>query len=90
MKTKLLKKAGWPGALLALGLLCLTAIKAQPSVNPWHATSISTNWIGCLVVGKNDDIDQIAQGLHPTAVHQVEIGLRSDGVVIWRNAIQTR
>jgi hypothetical protein len=84
MKTKLLKGAGLLAAVAIFGLVCMTRSKAQPanqSIGP-----VTTNWVGCLVVGKNDPLDQIARGLFPSSVQQVQIGLRSDGVVIWRSA----
>ena len=81
MKAKLLKVAA-----LMLGLAVLVyifRIRAQPAPN--QSASITTNWVGCLVVGNNEIIDRIARGPFPTAVQHVEIGLRSDGVVVWRS-----
>ena len=51
------------------------------------ASQLSTNWVGGLVVGKKELGDPIAgRGLFPQVVGDVEIGLRSDGVVVWRKA----
>jgi hypothetical protein len=85
MRAKLLKGAGLLAAVAVFSLVCLTRSKAQPMANRPIAP-VTTNWVGCLVVGKNDPLDQIARGLFPTSVQQVQIGLRSDGVVIWRSA----
>jgi len=82
MKAKLLKFAA-----LTLGLATLVyivRIHAQPF--PGQSISITTNWVGCLVVGKPEPTDPISRALFPTSLDRVEIGLRSDGVVIWRNA----
>jgi hypothetical protein len=35
-------------------------------------------------------MDNIARGPHPTIVREVEIGLRSDGVVVWRDVLNTK
>jgi len=85
VKTKLLKGAGLLTAVAAFGLVWMTRSKAQPTAYQWTG-SVTTNWVGCLVVGKSDALDQMAKGLFPTSVQQVQIGLRSDGVVIWRSA----
>jgi hypothetical protein len=85
MKTKILKGTVTLAVLAAFGLVCMTGIKAQPAAVRSGSPLMTTNWIGCLVVGKTDSIDQIAHSPCPTAVQQVEIGLRSDGVVIWHN-----
>lgn len=82
MKANLLKIAA-----LTLGLTTLIyifRIHAQPATV--QSASVTTNWVGCLVVGKDDAIDRIARGPFPTSVGGVEIGLRSDGIVVWRDA----
>jgi hypothetical protein len=84
MRAKLLKGAGLLAAVAAFGLVCMTRSKAQPTANQ-PITSATTNWVGCLVVGKKDSVDQMG-GIFPSPVRQVQIGLRSDGVVIWRSA----
>jgi hypothetical protein len=90
MRTKLLKGAGFLAAVAVFGLVCVIHTKAQSIAGQSSASSLTINWIGNLVVGKNDPIDQIARGLFPTTVQQVEVGLRSDGVVIWRKAAPTK
>lgn len=82
MKVTLLRIAVAAGALAAFGLVCIVRIHAQP---PSSAASMTTNWTGNLVVGMEDTADRIARGPHPTTVRQVEIGLRSNGVVVWRS-----
>ncbi|HWC61565.1 MAG TPA: hypothetical protein VHC44_17875 [Verrucomicrobiae bacterium] len=89
MKTNLLKGVGLLSVLAVLGVVWIAGIKAQPVAGGSSSSLITTNWVGCLVVGKPDPVDNMArgtQGLFPAAVHQVQIGLRSDGVVVWRNA----
>ena len=78
MQRRLLRITGLAAVFAGIGLIWVIAAHAQPAKD--------IKWIGCLVVGQGDPIDQIARGPFPTTVHQVEIGLRSDGVVVWRNA----
>jgi hypothetical protein len=86
MKTNLLKGVGLLSALMVLGLVWIAGTRAQPAAGGAKSSLVTTNWIGCLVVGKNDTVDSMARGLHPTTMNQVQIGLRSDGVVVWRDA----
>jgi len=45
----------------------------------------TTNWVGGLVVAKKEMGDPIAgHQLFPHADADIEIGLRSDGAVVWR------
>jgi hypothetical protein len=85
MRTKFLKGAGLFTVLAIFSLIWIVGTKAQPGANKSNSSLITTNWIGCLVVGKGDSVDAIARGLFPAAVNQVQVGLRSDGVVVWRN-----
>jgi hypothetical protein len=49
------------------------------------ASPQTTNWVGGLVIGKRETGDRIAgRGLFPQTDPEIEIGLRSDGVVVWR------
>ena len=82
MKVAFLRVATVASAMAVLGVVGIVGIHAQPSS---ATTSMTTNWIGNLVVGREDAADRIARGRFPTTVGQVEIGLRSDGVVIWRS-----
>lgn len=86
MRTNLSKGWGLLAALALGGMLWISGTRAQSAGGVPKASLVTTNWIGCLVVGKADFVDNMARGLHPTAVQQVEIGLRSDGVVVWRNS----
>lgn len=85
MNTKQLKVAALFMALV-LGIISSAqrVIQAQDKAAP---SSLSTNWVGCLVVGKRETGDPIAgRGLFPQVEGDVELGLRSDGVVVWRKA----
>jgi len=88
MKSKSLKLAGVFLTLAVLGLLCLVGVDAQQSKTGSNSALSTTNWVGYLVFGSESSIDQIARGAYPTADRQIEIGLRSDGVVVWRRASQ--
>ncbi len=46
--------------------------------------------MGYLVVGQDDTLGRISGTPSPTTIRQVEIGLRSDGIVVWREAAKTR
>ena len=83
MRHKLLKPTAVLGGTAALVLLCCFGVKAQQN-DQSSKPSLTTNWMGCLVIGSDESIDSIARGQHPTTQPQIEIGLRSDGVVIWR------
>ena len=85
METRLLKGVGLIAALAVVGLVWLARLKAQPAAGAPKASLVTTNWIGCLVVGKSDFVDNMARGLHPSTVQEVQIGLRSDGAVVWRD-----
>jgi len=51
----------------------------------------TTDWVGYLVVGQNDTTDSIAiGGPHPTVTRQFQIGLRSDRVLVWRLASNSK
>lgn len=80
-----------PAVLLAiLSWAFISGTHAQQPMNPLRTSSLTTNWIGCLVAGKEDTLDRIAPGPNPAVVRQVEIGLRSDGVVVWRKILPAR
>jgi hypothetical protein len=100
MKANLVKIVGSTIGLLALGSICIIGVRAQQStagtcvpspvkrvgIGSVGSGSVSTNWVGCLVAGRTDTMDKITPGPFPKIFGQVEIGLRSDGVVIWRAA----
>ena len=85
MKANLLKGVGLLSALAIIGLVWTAGTRAQSAGGAPNCSLITTNWIGCLVVGKGDPIDKMARGAYPTTMDQVQIGLRSDGVVVWRD-----
>jgi hypothetical protein len=80
------------GIVVAVVIVCSTYI---PGVRGQQSTTGSapatTNWIGYLVVGQNDPTDAIAiGGPHPTVSRQVQIGLRSDGILVWRQVSNSK
>lgn len=76
--------------VLALGATCMIGVRAQQSAKNATSPAVTTNWVGYLVAGRSDPHDPITANPFPTVVRQVEIGLRSDGVVIWREATNTK
>jgi len=90
MKTNVLKTSIFSAAIILVGSSYIAGLHAQQSPKT-SATAATTNWIGKLVVGRNDTVDAIAiGGPHPTVDRQVEIGLRSDGILMWRQAPNTK
>lgn len=84
MNTKYLKVAA---CAVALVLVMIMAGRPGTRAQEKAAAQLSTNWVGGLVVGKKELGDPIAgRGLFPQVDGDVEIGLRSDGVVVWRKA----
>jgi hypothetical protein len=83
---KLSKIVGLALSLAVFGSVCVVGIKAQQNKSQPNTPLVATNWIGYVVVGKVDSLDQIARGAYPTTDRRVEIGLRSDGIVVWRRA----
>jgi len=86
MKTNLSKWVALFSVLAIFGLGWIMAMKAQPIAGTSNPSMVTTNWIGCLVVGKGDSMDNMVRGPFPTTMRQVEVGLRSDGMVVWRRA----
>ncbi|HKI70274.1 MAG TPA: hypothetical protein VKA67_11835 [Verrucomicrobiae bacterium] len=85
-----MKNAALAVALVALGSVSIFGINAQQNSNKPRSPSATTNWVGYLVVAREDSIDRIAPGPHPQTVRQIQIGLRSDGLVIWRGAANVK
>jgi hypothetical protein len=79
-----------PTLILAGAILFFTyaaGLRAQQAGPKPAATVITTNWVGYLVVGKHDNIDPMpGRGPQPTVMGQLEIGIRSDGVLVCRGA----
>jgi hypothetical protein len=90
MKGTFAKIALCVAATILISSSYIAGLHAQSSTAP-AKTPATTNWIGCLVVGQNDATDSIAiGGPHPTVERQVEIGLRSDGILIWRKVANSK
>ena len=90
MRAKYAKIVGSTIALLALASICILSVRAQQSASNSSSSTVTTNWVGYLVAGRHDTFDRITPHPSPTVDRQVEIGLRSDGVVIWREALKTK
>ena len=90
MKTKSLKITGLAGALVIFGSIAIASIHAQRSTPKPGAMIVTTNWIGYLVVGQTSRIDRITPEPFPTTIPQVEVGLRSDGVLVWQEARKSK
>ena len=89
MKPKLFIAVGIAAAVVIVSSTYIPAVRGQQSTT--GTAPITTNWVGYLVVGQNDTTDAIAiGGPHPTVTRQVQIGLRSDGVLLWRQASSSK
>ena len=85
MKNKLLTIGVLVAALLALGLVCLVGTHGQENKNRLSMTPLTTNWLGYVAFGKDDLLDRMGGlGPYPAADRETQIGLRSDGIVVWR------
>lgn len=73
-------------ALAAVMAIWLLRVNAQENKRNHGNPMIATNWLGCIVVGGQDSMDAIGHGLYPQCAQQFQLGLRSDGVVVWRLA----
>ena len=79
------------GVAVGTGAICVLAlgqINSQQNQSKPTTPPLATNWIGYVVFGAEDSMDRIAPkpGVFPTTNPEVEIGLRSDGIVVWRRA----
>ena len=73
-------------AALIVGLMIWAHPNGQAQ-DKGNTSKLSTNWVGCIVVGKADTGDPIAgRGPFPQADSEIQLGLRSDGVVVWQKA----
>jgi hypothetical protein len=90
MKTTFLKIAGLAIALAAFGAVHNIGIHAQQTTGKSNHSPATTNWVGCLVVGQKNSFDQMTSDPYPTTVRRVEIGLRSDGIVVWQEATKAK
>ena len=86
MNRKFLKAAALLAALFVVSFAYIAGLHAQqsPLTQPVATT---TNWMGYLVIGQNDTVDAISiGGPVPTVARHVQIGLKSDGTLVWRKA----
>jgi hypothetical protein len=86
MRATIAKIVGSAIALVALGSICVIGLRAQQTGGNARSAAVTTHWVGCLVAGQSDTLDRITPGPSPAIVRQVELGLRSDGVAVWREA----
>lgn len=84
MREKILKLVG--ATLATMGAIWLLNVNAQENKRKANGPAVTTNWLGCVVVGREDSVDSIAKGLYPQCAPPFQLGLRSDGVVVWRIA----
>jgi hypothetical protein len=85
MKRTRIKMAAGLAVLILAYLFCVRPRAQAPD------KSENTNWMGYLVVGKKESFDPIAgRKPYPEASTRVQIGLRADGVVVWRNALNAK
>ncbi len=92
MRATISKIVGVAIALLALGSMAMIGVRGQQTAGRPTFSGVATNWVGYLVVGGYVGTGPIAPfdpmpgttGPLPRTVRQVQIGLRSDGAVIWR------
>jgi hypothetical protein len=74
------------GLAVALIAFFMFGVHGQQSTGKTDRSEVTTNWIGNLVVAQIDRGDPITRGPVPTTVRNVQVGLRSDGVLIWKKA----
>lgn len=84
MKRNVMKIAGTVVAITLFATVSIIGTRAQTS-NKSSTIILSTNWVGYVVAGKEDTADRIVRGAYPKTDLRYEIGLRSDGVVVWRS-----
>lgn len=90
MKATFCKVIGLTVLLLVLGSIWMIGVRAQQSGGKSAPSGVTTNWVGYLVAGQTDTSDRITPNPSATVVREIELGLRSDGVVIWRAAPMTK
>ena len=78
-------------AILAVACIGVFGIMAQSAKEPTktETPTVTTNWAGYLVVGR-DSIDMVGYGPDTGVATQIQIGLRSDGIVVWRDTPKTK
>jgi hypothetical protein len=87
MKTKLLFATLAILAIVFASTIVVT-IHARQGAPGSPLTRVTTNWIGYVVIGESSSIDGMPGTTKPLpkAITHLELGLRSDGVVVWRSA----
>jgi hypothetical protein len=88
MKRNVLKFAGTAAAVAVFAAWSIVGTRAQSKSTP-STSALSTNWLGSVVIGKEETADRIARGAYPKADTRYELGLRSDGVVVWRKTAKS-
>ena len=73
-------------AVVLASMVAFSVVGIHAQQNQSSPASVRTNWVGYLVTGSELAIDRISPGPYPKADRQIEIGLRSDGVVVWRKS----
>lgn len=91
MKTKF-ERIWLPIVVLLLVIFAYTAgLRAQQSPAAPGGSTVITNWLGYIVVGETDRIDPITVGgPYPTVLRNLEIGVRSDGLLVYRNSFRNQ
>ena len=82
MKSKTLIGTATALAVACGAWLCVNGQDTKPS-SPTSAQTVTTNWVGYLVIG-SDSIDMVGYGPDTGVALSVQVGLRSDGIMIWR------
>jgi hypothetical protein len=90
MRAQIARFVGPSIAFLLFGVICITGLRAQQAGKNSRISGATTNWVGFLVVGQRDMADQITPTASPTVNRQVEIGLRGDGVIVWRDVTRVK
>ena len=75
---------------LALTVFGWAATSAQQEAGRANRSNVITNWVGYLVAGRMDTADRMTSFPAPTTIRGIEIGLRSDGTVVWRDATKAK
>ena len=86
MKIGFINGVGVLCAVVTLWSLYLSRLHGEENTRNTPLSLVTTNWAGYLVVGENDTADRVSLAPSPRVIQQVEIGLRSDGLVTWRAA----
>ncbi len=84
--------------LAGLGAAVIVNVHAGPSAQGSGTPGLTTNWVGYLVSGeyRRDLLIDPMPGsgpfsrIVPEANPHLEIGLRSDGIVVWRTVPKTK